>query len=372
MSPVTSTARAYFEHIRSQPDPFRFLCSLADQAGPHYPFFEQEWIDFKGQARDERDAKKTWSKALSGYANITDGLIIWGIDARKTPPRNIDAASGLRLISDPSALESRLRDLIRDATNPPVMNVEYQPYADASAQGFLICLIPESSHKPHRAEFADKQYYYRAGDDFLPAEPGLLRILFYPRTSPRLEVELIFSYEISTIQGTTVVAKIHVSYLLHNTGTATAKDVFTIIQHNQGASISPRFNSNWRPISIPSGKMAYECKSPIHPGALAHVFDLSGDFFVWSSSGGNDTQSLTPNFSPVVIAFDIFADNYSENTIVTSIDRSELVVGVPILSKRFQPADTPHTPSALALGASTSNPQTSDSQPAPPPPRWRM
>ena len=134
------------------------------------------------------------------------------------------------------------------------MNVEYQAYADTSGQGFLVCLIPESPHKPHRRRFADKQYYYRIGDDFLPAEPGLLRILFYPRTSPRLEVELSFGYEIMRLQGTKVVAKVHFSYIIHNMGTATAKDVFVVIQHNQGGSIRPRLNSNWRPIAIPEWK----------------------------------------------------------------------------------------------------------------------
>lgn len=27
--------------------------------------------------------KKIWSKAISGYANSCDGIIVWGIDARK-------------------------------------------------------------------------------------------------------------------------------------------------------------------------------------------------------------------------------------------------------------------------------------------------
>ncbi len=78
----TLTAREYFEYIGAQADPYHFLESIADPSGPHYPFFEQEWIDFKGMPRDEKDLKKTWSKALSGYANITDGLIVWGIDAQ--------------------------------------------------------------------------------------------------------------------------------------------------------------------------------------------------------------------------------------------------------------------------------------------------
>lgn len=74
--------------------------------------------------------------------------IIWGIDARRTPPRDIDAASSLRQIQDPKVFESKLRDWIRDATNPPIMSVEYEAYPGPSGEGFVVCLIPESRHKP--------------------------------------------------------------------------------------------------------------------------------------------------------------------------------------------------------------------------------
>src|SRR5687767_6400282 len=97
-SHLLSDARAYFEYIRSQPDPFSYLSDIPSSSRPT-PFFEEEWLDFKGSPKDDKDAKKIWSKALSGYANITDGLVIWGVDARVTPPRNIDAACGLRLIA---------------------------------------------------------------------------------------------------------------------------------------------------------------------------------------------------------------------------------------------------------------------------------
>src|SRR6476469_1834741 len=102
MSEPVSTARTYFQYIKSQDDPFVFLSSLISPPRPE-PFFEEEWIDFKGEPKDDNDTKKIWSKALSGYANITDGLIVWGVDARKTLPREIDAAYALRLVSDPHA-----------------------------------------------------------------------------------------------------------------------------------------------------------------------------------------------------------------------------------------------------------------------------
>src|SRR3712207_3564197 len=105
---LLSNAKALFEKIRNQHDPFAFLAAIPSPPRPD-PYFEEEWLDFKGYPMDEKNTKKIWSKALSGYANITDGLIIWGIDARKDPATGIDAAHGLRLIPDPYAFESKLR-----------------------------------------------------------------------------------------------------------------------------------------------------------------------------------------------------------------------------------------------------------------------
>src|SRR5690349_3995997 len=144
-TPPLSNARALFEHIQAQEDPFAFIAEFADTARAE-PFFEEEWLDFKGEPASEKDAKHIWSKALSGFANITDGLLIWGVDARKTKPRNIDAACGLRLISDPHAFTSQLRAWVRDATNPPVMGVEYQAHPGPDGDGFVVCLVPQSTH----------------------------------------------------------------------------------------------------------------------------------------------------------------------------------------------------------------------------------
>ena len=110
LSPL-SNARLFFDDLKRQTDPFAWLSSIPN--GPD-PFFEEEWIDFKGQPEDDKNAKGIWSKALSGYANLTDGIIVWGIDARPTGPRKIDAACGLRLIDDTASFESKLRDWIRE------------------------------------------------------------------------------------------------------------------------------------------------------------------------------------------------------------------------------------------------------------------
>ena len=61
-------------------------------------------------------------------------------------------------------------ELHHQATDPPVLNVEIESYPDpgASGAGFVVCLVPESPFRPHRAEHVtNKPYYIRAGDDFV-------------------------------------------------------------------------------------------------------------------------------------------------------------------------------------------------------------
>ncbi len=306
---MSSNAKLFFEELRQKADPFQFLSDIPASYATN-PFFEEEWLDFKGAPQNNVDAKKIWSKALSGYANITDGLVIWGIDARKTQPRNIDAACGLRLVTDPDVLGAKLRDWIRDATNPPVMGVEYQSYKGSNGQGFVVCYVPESRHKPHRAEEANRQYYYRAGDDFLAAEPGLLRVLFYPQVQPHLELEVKLShhprlknildrYETTQQRGDYDVLKGSSSIIscvvsLHNTGTATAKDVYVRMNSTPYSFPNAIPFSDWQRRLGEWCGVAVRAMSPVHPGDLQPVFSCSLDSITLRSIQREDKIFFIP------------------------------------------------------------------------------
>lgn len=302
-----STARAYFDHIASHADPFAFLAAIPSPPRPD-PFFEEEWVDFKGEPSTDKDARKAWSKALSGFANITDGLLIWGIDARKTPPRDIDAAVGLRLIADPHAFESRLRDWVRDATNSPVMGVEYQSHPGSDGKGFVVCLIPESAHRPHRAEFADKHYYYRAGDDFLIAEPGLLRVLFFPQYNYRLKIGLGMSHTVIEAGNYRGMSEITCKMSLYNVGTTSLRDVLIVVNENAGlAGISVHgMGDGWRRVNElfhqPKG-LAFTTRQPIHPGFLATFCEAR-----WNTPSRDENGKQVPNVAPFKFTFVLYCE----------------------------------------------------------------
>jgi Schlafen, AlbA_2 len=310
-----SNARMLFDEIKGQSDRFAFLSQLPERPEP---FFEEEWIDFKGQPKDDNNAREIWSKALSGFSNTTEGLLVWGIDARKKPPRNIDAASGLRLVADCNKFESRLREWIRDATNPPVMGVEYLSVPDGDGNGFVVCLIPESSHPPHRAEYAKKHYYYRVGDDFEIAAPGFLRKLFYPQAKARLEVDVILSFERIPGAGHQAGrARTIATVVVLNTGTATAKDVLVIIEKDTNIfnyTVNQAHSSGWGPVSTRDAKGAYASLRPIHPEEQSTVLVMQTVFPF--KSAPTDRRSI-PDFPQLNFSFRLYAEDLGMRIVKT-------------------------------------------------------
>src|SRR5207237_1136966 len=138
-----SLARLFFEQIIGSTEPAAFIRGFVASR-----MREEEWLDFK-QFMNDGDAKAAWSTALSGFANTGGGVLVWGIDARKDPTDQIDAACAVMPIAAPSKLASRLNELHRGATDPPVTGVEVREFLDAgSSDGFVVCFVPESKSKP--------------------------------------------------------------------------------------------------------------------------------------------------------------------------------------------------------------------------------
>jgi hypothetical protein len=152
--PPPSLARQFFEQFLAATDRVAFIRNLYDPADP---VSETDWLDFKQQPSPNlKDPKwrEMWVEALAGFANNAGGVLVWGIDARKDPATNVDAACGERPVDNPSGLKSRLTELQRQATDPPLANVEIEPVplpADPG-KGFVVCFIPEGPFKPYRTE----------------------------------------------------------------------------------------------------------------------------------------------------------------------------------------------------------------------------
>ena len=143
----------WFSELKKRPDADRhaYLAGLVKSTPPTY---EADWLDFKvgddpvipDKKRLAEDQKKVWSKVLSAFANCGGGVLVWGIKAEKDKVTGIDAANDCCPVPDVHQFVSRLQELHRQATEPPVLNVDYLavPKSATDSSGFVACLIPES------------------------------------------------------------------------------------------------------------------------------------------------------------------------------------------------------------------------------------
>jgi predicted HTH transcriptional regulator len=125
-------------------------------------------LDFKTINRADftrADDKKNLAKALSGFANSSGGIVVWGIVATKNA-EGIDGASGVREIDRPALFVNRLNEFTGVAVSPLVEGVRHKPIASNADTGFAVTLVPESDSGPHMAKFHEDRYYKRSGDSF--------------------------------------------------------------------------------------------------------------------------------------------------------------------------------------------------------------
>ena len=183
-----SQARYLFE-LYTGPGALAVLQSLPAQVPK---VFETEWLDFKTGKFNPQDVPRIWSKALGAFTNNEGGVVIWGVEARKDPDTGVDAAHSIEPVADVYKLTSRLKELHHQATDPPIKGVEVTPLPlhKGSPAGFVVCFVPESSHKPHRAEHDARKFYLRMGDSAKECSVSILRQLFYPKVSLRAEMDV--------------------------------------------------------------------------------------------------------------------------------------------------------------------------------------
>jgi hypothetical protein len=187
-------------------------------------------LDFKLINRpdlNQTDDKKNLAKTLSGFANSSGGLIVWGIDARKNE-QGLDCAREAVEIRPLSLLLARLNELTSRAVSPPVDGVRHKGIISAEDMGFVVSLVPESNSGPHMAKFGEDRYYKRSGDTFYRMEHFDLEDMFGRRRKPKL------SLAASVIQN-----RCEIVIGLKNEGRGTAKAPYLSFVVPEPFSLSP-------------------------------------------------------------------------------------------------------------------------------------
>ena len=121
-------------------------------------------LDFKivnSAELTNRDDKRNLAKALSGFANSSGGIIVWGVDARKNQDGIDCATPPLLPIAPIRRFLTRLNELTGEAVFPRVDGIRHKLIEQAPNSGFAVSLVPESDAGPHMARLGENRYYKR-------------------------------------------------------------------------------------------------------------------------------------------------------------------------------------------------------------------
>jgi hypothetical protein len=150
-------------------------------------------LDFKTVSKadlSDSSDRRNLAIALSGFANASGGIIVWGIVARKRGPDQPDVACEVKEIDDLPTFLSRLNEQTAMSVRPAVDGVIHRGIRGGDTRGFAATLVPESDSGPHMAMAREGRYYKRAGSAFLAMEHFEIADMFGRRRRPKLSLSL--------------------------------------------------------------------------------------------------------------------------------------------------------------------------------------
>jgi len=161
------------------------------------------------------------------------------------------------ILSNPSRFASLLQGVISGCTIPPHSKVENHIIQVERDKGFVVTLIPKSDYAPHQM-LPNKQYYIRAGSDFVPTPHDVLAGMFGKR--PQSHVYHQYLLGVPEHDGDSL--KISLGLAIHNEGPGIAKDIFVVctMERLPGKNNALRFDTpdkhNWTGVSSSIGGLA--------------------------------------------------------------------------------------------------------------------
>jgi hypothetical protein len=182
---MNKALQSFYESLRSEPELDQLVQDRRE---------EDLYLEFKEKERRDRgelgDAdKRAFSKAVSGFANADGGVLIFGIETRRSAD-GIDQAHALKPITAPGTFRSRLTDSVLATTQPVVDGVRVDVVPGQSGHGYVKCYIPASDKPPHRAMVAEREYWRRTSTGFRKMEHYELEDSFGRRLRPVLRLLL--------------------------------------------------------------------------------------------------------------------------------------------------------------------------------------
>jgi len=246
-------------------------------------------LDFKTLGAPDlkfSDDKKNLAKALSGFANSDGGLIVWGVDARKSED-GIDCATSLRPIPKIKKLLSRLNNVTSDFVNPSVNGVQHKiVFEEEDGSGIAATLVPPSDMGPHMAKASLDRYYKRSGDSFLKMEHFEIEDMFGRRPRPKITL----MYKIAKYQQIhrqdKIIHPLLIVVGIENTGRGMAIAPYLAVKvfppfHVSKNGVDGNGNEGLpRLVSRDRSRVRYGGNADvvIHPNTSRDIFGIAGDF----------------------------------------------------------------------------------------------
>lgn len=171
-------------------------CSALDELiGDREP--ESLFLDFKRSPQDGQsknlalEDNKNLAKAISGFANSSGGVIVWGVDCRRDSSTGNEIAEKHPLV-DASGFNTKLQAAISRTTIPahPGVQVLFFDEPGHSPSGYVVVYVPQSHIGPIRS-VATNHYHIRTGSDFGVVPHDVLAGMFGRAPQPSADLNII-------------------------------------------------------------------------------------------------------------------------------------------------------------------------------------
>jgi hypothetical protein len=161
---------------------------------------EDQFLEFKGEVpADNRKSAPGWTpgeglqpygrdklmEELAGFANAFGGEIVLGMSETKEKPHRAEEISPIPAIYE---LADRLRDVIKDTIEPPLLRSAVHVIATGENEGVVVMGVAPSTRGPHRVKTTLKVPFRREKSCDSMSMPEILdRARGFDRTPPQRE-----------------------------------------------------------------------------------------------------------------------------------------------------------------------------------------
>src|ERR1700688_1746428 len=149
-------------------------------------------LEFKTLSSDttlNRDDRRMLGKALCGFANAEGGVLIVGIETKKTD--GVDTACNKRPIKNLSRLRRLVTAALPEMLSPQHNRISLVAISDSSRedQGFLLFDVRPSEDRPHMS-VAERRYFRRGSDGTRVLDHSEIRELMFVAREGALSIKV--------------------------------------------------------------------------------------------------------------------------------------------------------------------------------------